>query len=77
MNGVGEELFHFTELDKFARNSFSRQEDLTLLLALREHVLPFSGAMDPKRLGLIGHGRGGRNSLLYAFEDPDIRSVVT
>lgn len=79
MNGVGEELFHFTELDKFARNTFSReQEDLALLFhSLHERVLPFPEAIDPDRLGIIGHSRGGGNSLLYAFEDPAIRSVVT
>lgn len=79
MNGVGEELFHFTEMDKFARNTFSReQEDLALLFhSLRERSLPLTEAIDPNRLGLIGHSRGGGNSLLYAFEDTAIRSVVT
>ncbi len=37
----------------------------------------FDRAIDPNRLGLIGHSRGGGNSLLYAFEDTAIRSVVT
>lgn len=79
MNGVGEELFHFTELDKFARNTYSReQEDLSFLIrSLRERALPFADAIDPKRLGLIGHSRGGGNGLLYAMEDPAVCSVAT
>lgn len=79
MNGVGENLLEFTELEKFARNTYSReQEDVAKIIGeIKEGLLPPGGVLDPDRLGLIGHSRGGANSLLYAMDDPDIKSVVT
>ncbi|SEM90739.1 alpha/beta hydrolase family protein [Lihuaxuella thermophila] len=78
MNGVGEDPERFTELDKFARLTFSReQEDLAFLL---EHVkrgsLPFAERMHLERTGIMGHSRGGGNSLIFAFDHPEIQSVV-
>lgn len=79
MNGVGENLLEFTELDKFARNTYSReQEDVAKIIGeIKAGLLPPGGVTDPNRLGLIGHSRGGANSLLYALDDPDIKGVVT
>jgi pimeloyl-ACP methyl ester carboxylesterase len=79
MNGVGENLFEFTELDKFARNTYSReQEDVAKIIGeIKAGLLPPDGTLDPDRLGLIGHSRGGANSLLYALEDPNVKGVVT
>jgi uncharacterized protein len=79
MNGVGQNLLDFTELDKFARNTYSReQEDVAKIIGeIKAGLLPPGGVLDPNRLGLIGHSRGGANSLLYALEDPDIKGVVT
>jgi pimeloyl-ACP methyl ester carboxylesterase len=79
MNGIGENLLEFTELDKFARNTYSReQEDVAKIIGeIKAGLLPPGGVTDPGRLALIGHSRGGANSLLYALDDPDIKSVVT
>src|SRR5690606_6472660 len=79
MNGVWENLFEFTELDKFARNTYSReQEDVAKIIGeIKAGLLPPDGTLDPDRLGLIGHSRGGANSLLYALEDPNVKGVVT
>ncbi|OYD07500.1 alpha/beta hydrolase family protein [Paludifilum halophilum] len=78
MNGIGEDPERFTELDKFAGNTYTReQEDLAYLLGrIREKKLPDGESMDPDRIGLIGHSRGGGNSLLRALEDPNIAAVA-
>jgi uncharacterized protein len=78
MNGVGDDLETISELDKFARNTFSReQEDLAFLLAkLKEGALPGAERMDTDRIGLLGHSRGGGNSILFALEHPEIRAVA-
>lgn len=78
MNGVGENLEDFDELDKFARNTYSReQEDLAYLLdRLLEGDLPLNEAMDTGKIALVGHSRGGGNSLIFAMDHPEIGAVV-
>ncbi|MFB9329041.1 alpha/beta hydrolase family protein [Paenibacillus aurantiacus] len=77
-NGVGRS--DFDELHKFGRNTYSReQSDLSELLdRLRAGELPLADRMDAGRLALIGHSRGGGNSLIFAASQPDaIRAVVS
>jgi pimeloyl-ACP methyl ester carboxylesterase len=76
-NGVGPDLENFTELDKFERNTFSKElDDLQVVLAEAETGrLPGLGPR--RRFGLLGHSRGGICSVITAAEDPRIRSVVT
>lgn len=76
-NGVAAE--DFDELDKFAVNTYSReQEDLGILLDyIQNRRLPFSNEFDLDRLALVGHSRGGGTSLLFAAEHADIKAVVT
>lgn len=79
MNGVGDDPSVYGELDKFARLTFSReQEDLALLLKqIQKGALPYAEFLDPQRIGIIGHSRGGGNSLIFALDHPeDIQSVV-
>jgi uncharacterized protein len=79
MNGVGKDLEHFTELDKFSRNTFSReQEDLARLVqALRQGEIPQATRCDLTRLGIMGHSRGGGNSLLYALDhSEEVKAAV-
>lgn len=76
-NGVGEEPMDFTELDKFAHNTYSRQlEDVEALIhtVYAEHF--------PKPLTtplfLLGHSWGAGVSLLYALEHPkDVCGVIS
>lgn len=77
MNGVGADGETFTELDRFARNTYHReQEDLAALVqALRQQTLP-TDSFDPDRLALLGHSRGGANSLLFALEHSEVTGVV-
>ncbi|GGG22311.1 alpha/beta hydrolase [Paenibacillus abyssi] len=69
----------FDELDKFAVNTYSReQQDLGVLLqAIKENRLPMAESADLARIGLIGHSRGGANSVIFAGEHPEIGAVVT
>lgn len=78
-NGVGEAGTTFDELDKFAVNTYSREQaDLvTLLNHMVSRKLPFSDQFDLKKIGMIGHSRGGANSIIFAAEHPEIRAVVT
>jgi pimeloyl-ACP methyl ester carboxylesterase len=81
-NGVGEDLTQFTELEKFAKNTYSRElEDLhTLVTAVKNTSLPLNG--DVKQIAeplfLLGHSRGGGVSLIYAFDHPEsIAGVIS
>lgn len=78
-NGVGKGKYHFDELDKFAVNTYSREQaDLAALFHdIVQRKLPFADKFDLKRIGLIGHSRGGANSIIFAAEHPEIRAVVT
>lgn len=79
MNGVGEDPDTFGELDKFARNTFSReQEDLQFLIQqLYNRSLPGADFLDTHRVALLGHSRGGANSLLFALDHTDaIHGVI-
>ncbi|MFB4165234.1 alpha/beta hydrolase family protein [Alteribacillus sp. JSM 102045] len=70
----------FDELDKFAVNTYSReQEDLNVLIAnIKEEKLPFSDQFDLERVGVLGHSRGGANAILFATDHPnEVKAVVT
>jgi len=76
-NGIGPDLLNFTELDKFERNTFSKEiDDLELLLDSAEAGgLPEIG--ERYSFGLMGHSRGGISVIVTAAEDPRIDSIVT
>lgn len=84
-NGVGEDLQEFTELEKFAVNTYSlEQEDLGFVVrAVREGTLPFerdvgSRQPDARRLYLLGFSKGGGGSLIYGFDHPDhVNGVIS
>lgn len=71
-NGVGESLQDFSELDKFGRNTYSRElEDLAFVVdAVSRGKLPESPDVDGLPVYLLGHSRGAGDCLLYAFEHP-------
>jgi len=78
-NGVGEELTEFTELDKFAVNTYSRElEDLDRVVSLlHSGRLPLEGDAavgDYAQLPtiLLGHSRGGAVVMIYALDNPDL-----
>jgi pimeloyl-ACP methyl ester carboxylesterase len=75
--GVGPDLENFTELDKFERNTFSKElDDLKLVLDVAEAgELP--GLLSRERFGLLGHSRGGISTIITAAEDPRVAALVT
>ncbi|WP_339222033.1 alpha/beta fold hydrolase [Paenibacillus sp. FSL H8-0332] len=72
--GIGEDLQNFTELDKFARNTYQREiKDMEILLSYLSQHHRF-GSLP---LFLLGHSRGGGDSLLYALDHPaEITGVI-
>lgn len=85
-NGVGASKYDFDELEKFARNTYSRElEDLHIVIQhIEQGLLPFHTNDEKqsipshqltdqlKRLPrfLLGHSRGGGVSLIYACDHP-------
>ncbi|TCS95917.1 alpha/beta hydrolase family protein [Hazenella coriacea] len=78
MNGIGDQPEEFSELELFAHQTFTRQqEDLSFLLTqLKNKKLPYPEALDSTRIGLLGHSRGGGDSLIFALDSPDIEAVA-
>lgn len=80
-NGVGEDLTTFSELDRFAKNTYSSElEDLhTLIQRIKEQkieALPHRLSTAP--LFLLGHSRGGGVSLIYALDhSTEIKAVMS
>ena len=75
-NGVGPELDRFTELDRFARNTLSlEQEELRSIISetLDGHLLPSR----PRRIALLGHSRGGGQAILAAAHEARVGALVT
>lgn len=68
----------FTDLDTFGKNTFSKElddtldvvEDIWWRIASNYHV-------NPERLGIIGHSRGGAIALLAALQEPRIKAACT
>jgi dienelactone hydrolase len=77
-NGVGADLNNFTELDLFAKNTYSHElDDLRCVIdAIVERKIG-KGLIDPERIGLLGHSRGGGVAILHASLDERIKSLVT
>lgn len=73
--GIGEDLQHFTELEKFARNTPQRAlRDLQILLSYLSHHPKFGDLP----LFLLGHSLGGGICLVYALDHPnDISGVIS
>ncbi|MBI1938743.1 MAG: alpha/beta hydrolase [Ignavibacteriales bacterium] len=74
-NGIGENTVEFTELEKFAENTFSREvrELNEIIDALRNN---FFGFGSKGKLGLVGHSRGGAISLLTASKINDVDAAA-
>lgn len=74
-NGVGESLTQFTELDKFANNTFSLElEELNEIIDA--YLNNFFGNSGNTRIGVVGHSRGGGESLLISSQRIELDAVV-
>ena len=75
-NGVGESIIEFTELDKFANNTFSLElEELNEVIDA--YLNNFFGVKNNKQIGIVGHSRGGGDSLIVSSKRKEIKAVVT
>ena len=74
-NGIGEGKTEFTELDKFAENTFSLElEELNEIIDA--YSGNFFGGKSNFKIGLAGHSRGGGISLLAAEKRSEIGAVA-
>lgn len=65
LNGIGDDFLNFTRLEAFERNTLSREvaEAAGVLAKVREgELLP----APPRKVGLVGHSRGGGVAVLAA-----------
>ena len=74
-NGIGDNKFEFTELDKFANNRFTLEvkELHEIIEAYRQNY--FGEVYNPK-IGILGHSRGGAISLLAGKDLNSISCLV-
>ena len=74
-NGIGNNPTEFTELERFAENTFSLEiSELTELIDA--YLEGFFGRISNSKIGLIGHSRGGGISLLTARQRKNINAVA-
>ncbi|MFI5202439.1 MAG: alpha/beta hydrolase family protein [Candidatus Kapaibacterium sp.] len=79
-NGIGEDLLNFTELDRFAHNTFTRELEETgdVIRALAElNSIPLPPEeLDPNAIGLMGHSRGAAIAILAGAELRLVRAIA-
>ena len=75
-NGIGDNPLEFSEIDKFASNTYSR-EVAELSAVVEAYKVGFFGAppVSPKPV-LLGHSRGGAIALLTAARKPEVKAVA-
>lgn len=80
LNGVGENMTEFDQLDLFARETLSQDLDDvgSVIKALHNGEIAASdSSLDVENIGVIGHSRGGHTAVAAAAAYPQIKSLVT
>ncbi|MGD8427744.1 MAG: alpha/beta hydrolase [Balneolaceae bacterium] len=80
LNGVGENMLEFDQLDLFARETLSQDLDDvgTVITALKDGTISTDKAsLDTDEMGILGHSRGGHTAVAAAAEYPEIACLVT
>jgi len=76
-SGIGPDLENFTEPERFAADTMSRQiDDLGVVLDALAAGAIGDGRADPRRLGALGHSRGAATVILRAREDVRLGALV-
>jgi len=78
-NGIGSDLQAFSELDKFAENTYSHElaDMQTVIEAIKSESIG-KRIINPEQLGILGHSRGGAIAILTAKKYPnDFSALVT
>ncbi|MGA9292838.1 MAG: prolyl oligopeptidase family serine peptidase [Ignavibacteriaceae bacterium] len=74
-NGIGKNLTEFTELDKFAENTFSLEiSELSEIITAYKNN--YFGESNNQPVGLLGHSRGGGISLLTSKQNDNVKAVA-
>jgi uncharacterized protein len=76
LNGIGENPTECTEIEKFANNTFSREVN-ELSNIIDAYCSGFFGTKKNKKLGILGHSRGGAISLLTSAYKNEVNAVAT
>jgi pimeloyl-ACP methyl ester carboxylesterase len=76
-NGIGDDPLEFTELERFAGNTLSRELDELghVIETVAAGELP--GVGQPERVGVLGHSRGGGQAILATAEHESVDALVT
>ena len=76
LNGVGDNLYEFDELEKFAKNTYTREiSELSEIVSV--YRKNYFGPQPNKGIGLLGHSRGGGIALLTASKLKSVSAVAT
>lgn len=69
----------FDRPDLFEHDTFGRQvnDTLALIAAIRDGALPGGDRLDPERIGMIGHSRGGVTAILATGATDALMILVT
>jgi dienelactone hydrolase len=77
-NGIGDDPLNFTALDKFAQNTISQElDDLESVLDGIASGVLLGSQGDARRVGIMGHSRGGCTAIIKASLDPRLKCLVT
>ena len=80
LNGVGESMTEFDQLDLFARETLSQDlNDVgSVIEALKTgDIASDKAALNTDQMGIVGHSRGGHTAVSAAAEYPEIAALVT
>jgi uncharacterized protein len=77
-NGIGDDPLSFTALDKFAQNTISQElDDIEAVLDGIASGVLLGTQGDVRRIGIMGHSRGGCTAIVKAAPDPRLKCLVT
>lgn len=77
-NGIEEDPLSFTALDKFAQNTISQElDDIDAVLDSIASGVLLGTQGDARRIGIMGHSRGGCTAIVKAALDPRLKCLVT
>ncbi len=74
-NGIGQNPIEFTEVEKFAQNTFSL-EISELQELIENYKNGFFGKVENPKIGMIGHSRGGAITLLTSYNNENVKSAA-
>lgn len=75
-SGIREDPYRVTDLEAFARNTFTRELDELLWMVELVHRGDLS-PREPEAIGLLGYSRGSADALLTARESPLVHVLAT